>query len=402
MARKYLLTDIAVKAAKPGEKIRRVMDGEGLFLTITPDGAKWWAFRFKYDGQEKMLSLGSYPGISLAEAREKHQAARKQLKEGINPAAARQAAAQAEKMAGITLREVARQWLEKREPGWSPVHIRDTRQKLDRYIFPRLGGKPIASIGRREVKEILDMLDRCGNIPTLKKVRSIVGQVFRYAVNQEIPGVNEDPTLYLRGKGIFTTSIVRHRAFLMEPKDIARLMRAIEGYADPEIRIKTQTALALKFSALVFCRPGEIAKAEWSEFDFGRRLWTIPASKMKAKRTHLVPLARQTLKLLDQLKNITGHCCYLFPNTRTDSRAMSAETINAALRGMGFSREEMTSHGFRGMASTRLNEHGWNADWVELQLAMWNKTKFAGPTMPRNIWRADAILCNGGLTIWTI
>ena len=366
-----MLSDFAIKALKkkPADKLRRHLDGRGLFFVVNPAGETWFEFRFRYQDKDKTLNLGRYPATSLAEAREKHQIAKEQLKNNLNPSAIKQTAIQAEKMTGITLGEIVQQWLDKRKPGWSPKYQKDIHQKLDCYILQRLGGKSIVEIGRKEVKEILDSLDAKGNIPTLKKVRRIIGQIFQFAINHEIPGIKEDPTLYLRNKGMFTSHIVRHRAALTEPREIGALMRSIENYGDSELRTKVQTAFALKFSALTFCRPGEISKAEWTEIDLNTQLWCIPAKKMKMRRDHLIPLAKQTLKLLDRLKIITGHCIYLFPNERTDLRSISAETVNAALRRMGFSREEMTSHGFRGMASTRLNEHGWNSDWIELQLA---------------------------------
>lgn len=371
MVRENILSDFTIKALKkkPAKKLRRHLDGHGLFFVVSPAGGTWFEFRFRYQGKDKTLNLGRYPETSLAEAREKHQAAQEQLKRNLNPVTVKQAAIQAEKMAGITLGEIVQQWLGKREPGWSPATKEDKHQKLGRYILPRLGSKPIAEISRREIKEILDTLDARGSFPTLKKVRGIIGQVFQFAINHEIPGVKEDPTLYLRGKGIFTTHTVRHRSALTDPRDIGALMRGIESYGDSELGTRVQTAIALKFTALTFCRPGEISRAEWTEIDFDAQLWRIPAKKMKMHRDHLVPLAKQALELLGRLKPITGHSLYLFPNVRTDLEPMSAETINAALRRMGFSREEMTSHGFRGMASTRLNEQGWNADWIELQLA---------------------------------
>jgi integrase len=371
MARKNMLSGFAIKALKnkPSEKLRRHLDGRGLFFVVSPAGETWFEFRFRYQGKDKTLNLGRYPTTSLAEAREKHQIAKEQLKGNLNPAAVKQAAIQEEKMVGITLEEIAQQWLDKREPGWSPKYKKDIHQKLNCYILQRFGNKPIIEIGRREVKEVLYTFDAKGNIPTLKKVRRIIGQIFQFAINHEILGVKEDPTLYLRNKGMFTSHIVRHRAALTEPREIGALMRSIESYGNSELRTKVQTALALKFSALTFYRPGEISKAEWAEIDLNTQLWRIPAKKMKMHRDHLIPLAKQTLELLDRLKLITGHCIYLFPNERTEFRPMSAETVNAALRRMGFSREEMTSHGFRGMASTRLNEQGWNSDWIELQLA---------------------------------
>ena len=361
------LTDSSIKALKPRGKAYKAMVGgcPGLFLAVSPTGSKIFRLQFLFQGKSQLLTLGEYPGMSLYEARAEALRHKEAIKRGINPCAEKRAAKAKAKASALTFREVVRQWLEKVEPGWSETHKRDTRQKLDCYILPRIGDMPIADIGKNEVKEILDTLDARGKIASIKKVRGIVSLVFQYAIISDTPGVQFDPTTLLRAKGLFTTHKTKHMAALTTPKEVAGLMEAIYAYEE----ISLQTSLALKFSALTFARPGEVRRAEWSEFDLEEKLWRIPAEKMKVRQPHLVPLATQTLEILRQLKPMTGYSRYLFPSLRSADQPMSEATVLAALRRMGFSKEQMTAHGFRGMASSLLNEQGYNRDWIERQLA---------------------------------
>lgn len=370
---KKALTDAALKALKAKQKPYKVTDGSvpGLFVAVSTTGRRVFRLQFLFEGKFQLLTIGAYPDLSLSEARIKALEAKKQISQGTNPAAEKQRSKAQAKAEGLTFRKVTEEWREKAEPGWSEVHIRDTRQKLDCHILPRIGDMPIAEVGKAEVKGILDTLDARGKIPTLKKVRAIIGQVFQYALASDIPGVIFDPTSLLRASSLFTAHKPQHRAALTTPKDIKRLMQAIASYDETSL----QTCIALKFSALTFCRPGEIRHAEWAELDYDEALWRIPASKMKMGIPHLVPLSTQALELLQQLQPMTGHSRYLFPSLRSLDRAMSEATITAALRRMGFSKEEMVAHGFRGMASTRLNEMGYNRDWIERQLAHGEKDK---------------------------
>lgn len=367
------LTDAAIKALKPKPKAYKVTDGTvpGLVLGISPTGKKVFRLQFLFEKKFQLLTIGGYGELSLSEARIKALEAKKQISQGINPCAEKRASKAQAKAEGLTFRAVTEEWRLKAEPGWSEVHIRDTRQKLDCHILPRIGDLPIAEVGKAEVKAILDTLDARGKVPTIKKCRGIISQVFGYALASDIPGVTFDPTSLLRGKGLFTAHKPQHRAALTAPKDIARLMKAIASYGETSL----QTCIALKFSALTFCRPGEIRHAEWAELDFDDALWRIPAEKMKMSEPHLVPLAKQAIALLHELRPMTGHSRYLFPSLRSPDRPMSEATITAALRRMGFSKDEMVAHGFRGMASTRLNEMGYNRDWIERQLAHGEKDK---------------------------
>jgi integrase len=234
---------------------------------------------------------------------------------------------------------------------------------LNRHILPRYGDKPIAVLSKADVKAVLDALQAQGKFATIKKVRSITSLVLRYAMETDVPGIDTDWTAKL-GKQ-YSNPTQQHRAAITTFKDVKGLMLAIEAYRETSVL----TYLALRFSALTFARPGEIRHAEWTEIDWDKELWRIPAEKMKMRQPHLVPLATQTLELLEQLEPISGHGKYLFPSVRTDECPMSEATITAALRRMGYGKEEMCAHGFRGMASTLLNENGHNRDWIERQLA---------------------------------
>lgn len=367
------LTDLAIKALKPREKPYKVVDGKvpGLLLSVSRTGTKAFLLSFKYGGKFQLLTIGRYPDLSLTDARIAALEAKKAIASGINPAAEKQKEKAQAKAKGVTFHDAAILWFEQSKSLWSDVHAKDTHQKLTCYVYPRIGKEPISAVTKSDVKAILDTLSAQGKYPTLKKVRSIISQIFQYAIAHEFPGVEYDWTPLLRSKGLYQPTKVVHRAALTNPKDISRLMKAISSYKETSF----QTCIALKFSALTFCRPGEIRHAEWDELDFDEALWRIPAAKMKMGEPHLVPLAKQAIELLHELHPMTGHSKYLFPSVRTSDRPMSEATITAALRRMGYKKEEMCAHGFRGMASTRLNEMGFNRDWIERQLAHGEKDK---------------------------
>ena len=367
------LTDLAIKALKPREKPYRVADGKvpGLLLSISKAGTKAFLLSYKFDGKFQLLTIGRYPDVSLTDARIAALEAKKAIASGVSPAAEKQKGKAQSKAKGTTFHDVATLWFEQRKPQWADVHATDTHQKLLCYVFPRIGALPIATITKPDIKAILDTLNAQGKFPTLKKVRSIISQIFQYAIAHELPGVEYDWAASLRSKGLYQPTKVAHRAALTNPKDISRLMKAISSYNETSL----QTCIALKFSAMTFCRPGEIRHAEWAELDFEDKLWRIPASKMKMAEPRLVPLAAQTIALLHELRPMTGHSKYLFPSVRTPNSPMSEATITATLRRMGFTKEEMVAHGFRGMASTRLNEMGFNRDWIERQLAHGERDK---------------------------
>lgn len=359
------LTDAAIKALKPKDKSYKISDGTigGLFLAVSVAGKKVFRLAYKFGGKAQQLTLCSYPEFSLAEARQRALTAKAQIAQGIDPAAVKREGKARAKIAQTTFRDVAEQWLNMRRPEWSDVHLKDTEQKLNRHILPRFGDKPVAEVDKTDVKAALDTLQAQQKFATLKKVRSIISQVFNYALDIELPGVLTDWTARLHRQ--YSSPAPKSRAALTTNTQVKGLMQAIESYAGTSLL----TSLALRFSALTFCRPGEIRRAEWAEFDFADSVWRIPADKMKMGQMHIVPLARQTLDVLERLRPLSSHSRYLFPSVRSDSRPMSEATITAALRRMGYSKDEMCAHGFRGMASTILNEQGYNPDWIERQLA---------------------------------
>jgi len=362
------ISDVGLKSLKPKDRFYKVSVGGdgvgGLHVLVFPSGAKVFKLAYHFDGKEKLFTIGKYGDFSLAEARDKAREAKRLIAQGEDPSALKKQSKAKAKASALTFRVIAEQWLALRQVEWSSVHLEDIRQKLHLHVYPAIGEKAIKDVGKAEVRGILDSLQAQKKAPTLKKVRGAVSQILRYAIDREIPGVEVDWAAQLRGKQ-YSNPEPKHRAALTTPQEVGTLMRAIESYRDTS----QLTALALHFSALTFCRPGEVRNAEWSEIDWLEKLWRIPSDKMKMKQPHLVPLARQTLELLDELRVITGQRKYLFPASWGGDRPMSEATVLAALRRMGFAKEEMSAHGFRGMASTLLHENGFNHAWIERQLA---------------------------------
>jgi integrase len=354
-----MLTDKAIQAAKPSERPYKLADGEGLTMLVKPNGSKLWRFRYRHDGREKMLGFGGYPDTSAKLAREKRDKARKQLAEGFDPSNARQA----EKAArGNTFEVVAREWLPMQKERLAPATYAKAEWTLETLVFPYLGTRPIDKISAADVLKVLKRIEGRGLNETAHRTRQRISQVCRYAVVTE--RAQHDVTLSLRGA--LAAVVSTNHAAITEPAKIGELLRLIEGYKG-----QTVTWCALRIAPLVFVRPGELRHAEWSEFDLDGDdpQWRIPAEKMKMREQHIVPLSKQVVKLLRELNALTGNGRYLFPALTTTRRCMSENTINLALRRMGYSNEEMTGHGFRSMASTTLNEQGWHPDLIELQLA---------------------------------
>lgn len=360
------LTDTALRAVKATEKAQKLFDGNGLFLFVSPSGTKSWRLKYRFQGKEKLLTLGTYPQTSLKEARERAADARKQLDGGIDPGETKKEEKQA---AACTLEQVAREWYEKQLPAWSKRHSEDVMERLEKNIFPFLGDRPIAEVTAPELLSVLRRIEARGAIETAHRVRGICSLFFRYAVATS--RAERDPAADL--KGAITNRIPKPRAAITTPDEVGALMRAIDGFAG------TYTVkCALQMCALTFCRPGEVRTAEWTEFDFKENLWRIPGSKMKMRMDHLVPLSRQALEILEELRQLTGSGKYLFPSIRTIDRPISDMTLVAGLRRMGFEKDEMSAHGFRAMASTLLNEQGYSADVIEKQLAHSPSNKIRG------------------------
>jgi integrase len=364
------LTETQIKRAKPTEKPYKLADERGLHLLVTPSGGRLWRLRFRHkSGKESMLSLGAWPDVSLQDARERRDAERKVIAKGIDPAAQRRA----EKLADAnTFEAVARECIEKRLANRSAGTVERAEWMLQTFIYPYIGSKPLDKIEPPDVLVALRRVEARGRHETARRTRQRISMVFRYGV--ATGRCKRDITADL--DGALTTPTKKHHASITDPAHIVDLLRAIDGYIGHGV-----TLYALKIAPYVFVRPGELRHAEWSEFDLdsAEPQWLIPAHKMKMREKHIVPLATQVVTLLRELRLLTGPspsrkaARYVFPALTTPNRPMSENTKNTALRRLGYAKEEMTAHGFRSMASTRLNE-GFNGlrfepDWIEAQLA---------------------------------
>lgn len=360
------ITDVALRKAKPQDKPFKIAAGNGLYLLVNPTGSKLWRWKYRVAGKEKLLALGAYPTVTLLDARQRCEESRRLLALGQDPGELRKehkrSHARAEAIAAETFERVARDWMAAREAkgDTAVTTAAKDRWRLESYLFPHIGQRPITQITALELRDVLKKAEDAGKRETASRVKINAGQVFRWAVLEG--RTHSDITASLRG--LFTTPKPTHRATITDPKKIGELLRAIEGFSGQFV-----TLAALKVAPLVFVRPGELRKAAWPEFDLDQAMWRIPGERMKMKAAHLVPLSTQAVDVLRELHKLTGHGHYVFPGVRTASRPMSENTVNAALRGLGYTSEQMTGHGFRSMAATRLNEMGWNADAIERQLA---------------------------------
>jgi len=355
------ISDTTLRNAKPQGKPYKVYDSGGLFVIVTPADGKWWRFKYRFGGKEKLLSLGTYPNISLKEAREKRDAAKKFLAQGIDPSAQRQAVKAAVRTESENSYEVvAREWFIKHAAGWSGSNKEKILARQVNDIFPLLGGRPINQITAPELLAVLRRIESRGALDTAHRALQDCSRIFRYAI---ATGRGErDTAADLRG----ALPPARSNSFATttEPKAIAALLRDIDAYTGNLI-----VRAALRMAPYVFVRPGELRRAEWVEFNLEGAEWRIPAARMKMKQVHIVPLARQVIDILEDLHQYTGHGRFLFPSMRANSAPISDMTLLAGLRRMGYGKEDMTVHGFRSMASTLLNEQGYNRDWIERQLA---------------------------------
>jgi integrase len=356
------LTDAAIRNAKPSDKPQKLFDSEGLHLFISPNGGKLWRLKYRHLGKEKLLSLGAYPAVGLKEAREKRAEAKSVLAKGEDPSVEkRKAAVRALLSAETTFSAVANELIEKRET----EGLKDITTVKAKWLLSLLergiGSRPIAEIEAFELLDVLKKIEASGRKETARRCRSFAGRVFRYGV--ATARCQRDVAADLRGALI--TPKVKHHAAILDPQGVGALLRAIDAFEG-----QPTTVWALQIAPHVFVRPGELRQAEWSEMDLEAAVWRIPAARMKMKREHVVPLSRQAVAILKDAKTVTGGGRFVFPSIRTTKRPMSENTLNAALRRMGYSTDEMTSHGFRATASTLLNESGkWSSDAIERALA---------------------------------
>ena len=353
------LTDVTVRNAKPRAKPYKLFDERGLYLLVDTKGGRWWRLKYRFENREKLLSLGTYPDTVLRRARERRDEARRQLADGADPSAVRKA-----ERASLenTFEGVAREYLELQR---KKLESRTHGKKLawfEQHVFPFIGRHPVHKLQAPELLEMLRRVEKRGNHETAHRIRSGCGNVFRYAI--ATGRATRDPMADLRGA--LAPVVTTNRAAITDPARIGELLRSIDGYKG-----QPTTAAALKLAPLLFVRPGELRGAEWEEFTLtGQAEWRIPADRMKMGEEHIVPLATQAVAILSELEPLTGHGGrYVFPSLRGAHRPISANTVNFALRNMGYAAEEMTGHGFRAMASTLLNEQGFPPDVIELQLA---------------------------------
>jgi integrase len=363
------LTDVSIRAAKPREKSYRLKDSVGLYLEVRPEGGKWWRYRYKVAGRENMLSLGTYPEVGLSAARARRDELRRQVAQGIDPGHARRAEKETQATASANSFEtIAREWYETRRHDWADSYGEKIMARFVADVFPYVGASPIAELKPPELLEVFRRIEKRGALETAQRARENVSQVFRYAVATGRAG--SDPSRDL--KDALRKPIVQHFPAITKPQRLGELLRAIDGYGGTLI-----VRAALKLAPMLMLRPGELRHAQWPEFDLDGALWTIPAARMKRQKVgklqgppHLVPLPAQAVEVLRELHRLTGAGPWVFRGERHHDRPMSENTVNAALRGMGFPREEVTGHGFRATARTMLAERLSVAENViEAQLA---------------------------------
>jgi integrase len=365
------LSAVAIAQAKPKAKPVKLFDGEGLYLLIKPSGQKGWRFKYRFSGKEKLLSFGNYPYVSLKDAREKRTSAKELLAKGIDPSVERQREkSSAANDADNSFNAVAQEWFEKFSKNWEPSHSSKIIRRLERDVFPVLGKKPIRQITPLELLKCIQRIEKRGVLETAHRAMQNVGAVFRYAI--ATGRAERDITVDLRGS--LPPTKQTHYPTITDPDEIGELLETIEA---SEMALVTKCALRL--APLVFVRPGELRKAEWSEINWEKAEWRIPPERMKMRRLHVVPLSKQAIAILKELKEWTSSGRFLFPGAIHNKKPMSDGTINAALRRMGYKEDDrFTGHGFRSMASTILNENGWNRDAVERQLAHGETDKVRG------------------------
>ncbi len=357
------LTETTIRHVKTAPRAIKLFDERGLFLLVQPTGSRCWRFKYRFNGKEKLLALGVYPDVPLKLARDRRDEARRFVADGIDLSAKRQA----EKHSRTdTFGAIAREWLALQEHQLSAATFKKAKWTFETLLFPRLGDRPIAAIKAPDLLATLRKIEARGTYETTHRAKQRCGQVFRFAI--ATGRAERDISADLRGA--LAPVATKNRAALTDPSRVAELLRAIDGY-----RGSPTTTYALKLASRTFVRPGELRYAEWSEIDFDNAEWRIPAARMKMGELHIVPLARQVVTWLRELHSMTGRGKFLFPSLQTKLRPISENTVNVALRRLGYTRDEMTGHGFRAMASTLLNEKGWHPDVIELQLAHAERNK---------------------------
>ncbi|MBT4130653.1 MAG: tyrosine-type recombinase/integrase [Candidatus Marinimicrobia bacterium] len=383
------LSNTKIKAEKPREKPFKLSDGGGLFLHVAPNGSKLWRMKYRFNDREKSYSIGVYPAVSLKEARKRRDKAREMVANGIDPSAMKQIERAARSEAG-SFREVTLEWLEMNNSKWSLGYAKKSRERLKNNLFPYIGNMKMDEITAPLILAALRRMESRGVVDMAHRVKGLASQVFRYAV--ATGRAERDPTQDLQGA--LKPNIPESFPAITDPNKIGVLMKAIDSFEGTII-----VEVALKLSALFALRPGELRKLTWGEIDIENALISIPAHKMKKRRDHLLPLAQQAIALLKTIQPLTdrGEDSYVFPSIRSSKRPMSENTINASLRRLGYTKEEMVPHGFRTTFSSSANDNNWDERWVEMQLAhktqgvkgVYNRAKYLDQRRRMLQWWAD-------------
>ncbi len=357
-----LLTNTKIKALKPKGKVFRVSDEKGMYIEVHPNGSKYWRLKYRFQGKEKRLAFGVYPDVTLSQARVKREEAKALLAEGVDPGHQKKL----EKLAGTTAARntfevVTREWFDKFSPKWSPRYAQKMISRLEKDVFPWLGNRSIGEIEPPELFDVVKRIEDRGANETAHRVLQNCGQIFRYAIVTS--RASRDPSTDL--KGALSPVITTHFSAITKPDELAKLLLDIRGYQGHFV-----TRVALNILPYVFTRPGELRRAEWTEIDLNEKQWIIPAAKIKTRIDHIVPLAEQVVALFEEIQPLTGHRQYVFPGARSPRRPMSENALLAALRNLGYTKEQMTPHGFRATARTLLDEElGFPPHLIEHQLA---------------------------------
>jgi integrase len=354
------LTDTAAKQAKPKDKTYRLSDEKGMYLEVTPKGQKYWRMKYRIGKQEKRLSIGVYPAVSLKKARVVREQARQHLLDGIDPSGLKQAKKLAsESASGNSFKVVALEWFTKQKPIWAENHWSKVERMMTRDLFPYLGTRPLNEITPPELLAVLRKIESRGALESAKRTKQIAGQIFRYGVATGRCERDQSQDL----SGALANPIKQHRAAITDPKLVGPLLNALDGYKGTAV-----VNAALRLAPLTFVRPGELRKAKWAEIDFDKAEWRYYVTKTKSD--HIVPLCKQAIDILRELQPLTCNSEYVFPSARTLSRPMSDNAVLSAMRRMGIGKDEMCGHGFRAMARTILDEElHFRPDWIEHQLA---------------------------------
>lgn len=353
------LTDSAIKAAKPKAKPYKLTDGQGLYLEVMPTGSKLWRMKYRHADKEKRLAFGTYPDCTLVKARQKRTEAREQLANGIDPSEQKKADKQAQRATGQTFETLACEWFAYNAPRWAESTARKAKLYMDNDLIPVIGSRPVKAITRPDLVELVRKVEARGTMNAAGKIRQWLHQIFRYGLATGVVDANPATDLDVVAAPAKATRHHPHITFAELPELLGKIDSA---------NINTLTRCAIRLLVLTAVRPGELRQAPWSEFDLDAATWTIPKERMKARRPHVVPLPRQAVAILRQLEEVSGGYPLLFPGQQKADRPMSENTINKALRLMGYEGRQ-TGHGFRHLLSTELNGRGYNRDWIERQLA---------------------------------